>query len=58
MQEQAFLPVQAERAKFAETLSLLRHTAILRTVRKIEPIPEDIEQPLRAGCKHGNPQGQ
>jgi len=52
MQEQAFLPVHPKRTKIAEALSLLRHTAILRTLRRIEPVPKYIEQPLRAGCRH------
>jgi hypothetical protein len=58
MQEQAFLPVHPERAKIAEAFSLLHHAAILRTLRRIEPIPKDIEQPLRAGCNHGGAQEQ
>jgi hypothetical protein len=58
MQEQAFLPVHPERAKIAEAFSLLHHAAILRTLRRIEAIPKDIEQPLRAGCKHGGAQGK
>jgi hypothetical protein len=57
MQEQAFLPVHPERAKIAEAFSLRHHAAILRTLRRIEPLPKDIEQPLRAGCKHGGAQG-
>ena len=44
MQEQAFLPVHPKRTKIPEALFLLRHTAILRTVRKIDR-PKDIEQP-------------
>jgi hypothetical protein len=58
VQEQAFLTVQLKPTKIAEALSLLCHAAILRTVRKIEPIPKDIEPPHRAGCKHGDPEGK